>query len=219
MNILVTGATGMVGAEVIRQAIVDDGITTVTAIARKPLSIEHPKLTTVIHDNFIDYSALAPVFAKHDACLWCLGISQLQVSKQEYEVITYDYAVAAAKAMLQANPNIHFLFVSGEGADSTGQTRTLFGRIKGKTENALLQIGFNKLYLARPGAIRPIHQNPNAPFLYKVMIPLFPLMELLTPGKVINSVQLAKALLHIVKTQPEQVMFNNRELKLKASPL
>jgi uncharacterized protein YbjT (DUF2867 family) len=213
MNILVTGATGLVGAEVIREAIKDSGITNITALARRPLSLQHPKLQTVQHKDFISYKGLEDVLAKQDACLWCLGISQSQVSAREYEVITYDYAIAAAKAMNQANPSMTFLFVSGQGADTQEKSKTLFARIKGKTENALQRLPLKQLYIVRPGGIRPVNPNPNAPFIYKLFLPIFPLMELVTPSSVINSVQLANAILRIIKERPQQVLFHNPQLK------
>ena len=213
MKILVTGATGLVGAEVIRQAMQDDAITSITALARKPLTLQHPKLHPVIHKDFLDYSSVQSILAQQDACIWCLGISQSQVSKEQYHVITYDYAVAAGEAMRSANPDITFMFLSGEGADSTEKSRTLFARVKGKTENALQKLHFKNYYIARPGGIRPINKNPNTAFFNKLFIPLFPLFELITPHMVINSVQLANAMLHIVKTKPDQLIFNNRDLK------
>jgi uncharacterized protein YbjT (DUF2867 family) len=219
MNILVTGATGLVGAEVIREAIKDSHITRITAIARRPLTLQHSKLETIIHQDFADYSRLQHVFKRHDACLWCLGVSQTQVNKEQYHVITHDYALAAAKAVMQANPPMTFLFVSGEGADTTEQSKTLFARVKGKTENALRRLGMQTLYIVRPGGIRPINKNPNAPFIYKLFLPLFPVLEAIRPSKVINSVQLAKAMLHIVKTKPDKIIFENIELKLIASRL
>ena len=213
MKILVTGATGLVGAEVIRLAIKDDAITSITTLARRPLTLQHPKLNPIIHQDFLDYSNLTSVLSAQDACIWCLGISQTQVNKEQYQVITHDYAVAAAKAMFHVNPGIIFMFLSGDGADPTEKSRTLFARVKGKTENSLLNVHFENFYIARPAAIRPINKNPNSPFLYKVLLPLFPFFELVTPDKVINSVQVAKAMLHIVKTKPDLTMFNNRELK------
>lgn len=213
MKILITGGTGLVGAEVIREAIKDNTITEITAITRRSLSLRHPKLTSVLHDNFLDYGKLLPVIAPHDACIWCLGISQTQVNKEQYHIITHDYAVAAAKAIQQANPAMTFLFLSGAGADQSEKSSQLFARVKGKTENALLKLGLQHLYIARPGGIRPINKNPNAPFAYKLMMPLFPLMEFLTPRKMINSVQVAQALLTIAKTKPMQMLFENMDLK------
>jgi uncharacterized protein YbjT (DUF2867 family) len=213
MKIIVTGATGTSGAEVIRQAILDSDIETITALARKPIGIQHAKVKTIIHKDFLDYNNLEELFKDHDACIWCLGISQSQVTKAEYEVITYDYAMAAANAMQNANPNITFIFLSGAGADSTEKSRTLFARVKGKTENALMRLHLNRFFVARPAGIKPIHLNPNTSLLNKLALPLFPIMELLTPKYVITSIQLAKALLHLVKHGSDKIILENMDLK------
>lgn len=214
MKIIVTGATGMAGSEVLRQAILDDGISEIIALARRPLEITHPKIRTLLHQDFLNYDAVAENFKDADACIWYLGKSQLQVSKALLTVITYDYAVAAAKAMLGANPAIHFVFLSGNGADSTEKSNVLFARLKGKTENALLQLGFKKLTLARPDAIWPKHKHRNAPFAYKLAFPFYPLVERFTPSKIIGSVQLAKALLWIAKNPGEKNIYENVELRV-----
>lgn len=214
MKIIVTGATGMAGSEVLRQAILDDGISGIIALARRPLEITHPKIKTLIHQDFLNYDAVAENFKDCDACIWCLGKSQLQVSKAQLTAITYDYAVAAAKTMLAVNPNIHFVFLSGNGADSTEKSNVLFARLKGKTENALLQLGFKKLSLARPDAIWPKHKHRNAPFAYKLAFPFYPLVERFTPSKIIGSVQLAKALLWLAKNPGENNIYENVELRV-----
>ena len=219
MKIVVTGATGTVGSEVIRQAIRDKDIHEVIALTRRSIDIHHPKLQTIIHKDFLNYSGLDPLFKNADACIWALGISQTQVSKEEYEVITHDYAIAAAEAMLDANPAISFLFVSGGGADSSEKSKTLFARIKGKTENALKRLPFIQLIIARPGGIKPVHRNPNAPFIIKLMIPLFPIFEWLAPSHVISSVELAKVLLHLVKKGSDQLILENVDLKRMARAL
>ena len=162
----------------------------------------------------MNYDAVKDHFKDCDACIWCLGISQLQVSKQQYGIITYDYTIAAAKAMLAVNPDIHFVFLSGNKADRTEKSKVLFARIKGKTENALLGLGFKKLTIARPDAIWPKHKNKNAPLAYKLAFPFFPLVEKFTPAKIIGSVQLAKALLYLTKNISEKNTYENTELRL-----
>ncbi|MFM6925142.1 MAG: NAD(P)H-binding protein [Ferruginibacter sp.] len=214
MKILVTGATGMAGAEVIRQAIADDCITAITALVRRPLEIVHPKISTIIHHDFLNYDAVKDQFRDCDACIWCLGISQLQVSKKQYGIITYDYTIAAAKAMLAVNPGMHFVFLSGNKADRTEKSKVLFARMKGKTENALLSLGFKQITIARPDAIWPKHKNKNAPLAYKLGFPFFPLVERFTPSKIIGSVQLAKALLYLVKHPADKDTYENIELRL-----
>ena len=204
----------MAGSEVIRQAITDDNITQIIALVRRPLEIAHSKISSIIHQDFLNYDAVKDHFKDCDACIWCLGISQLQVSKQQYGVITYDYTIAAAKAMLAVNHDIHFVFLSGNKADRTEKSKVLFARIKGKTENALLGLGLKKLTIARPDAIWPKHKNKNAPLAYKLAFPFFPLVEKFTPAKIIGSVQLAKALLYLTKNISEKDTYENTELRL-----
>ena len=162
MKIIITGSTGTVGSELVREAVADNDIEEVILLARKPSEIKHPKIREIIHKNFLDYSGLENIFRETDACLWCLGISQTKVSKEDYFIITYDYAVAAAKAMLAANPAITFLFLSGQGADSTEKSRVRFAKVKGQTENALRAMNFRKLIIFRPGGINPVSKSKNA---------------------------------------------------------
>ncbi len=203
----------MVGSEVIRQAILDNEIESITAITRKPLSIVHSKLKSIIHSDYYKYESLIEEFKANDAVVWCLGISQSQVSTAKYEEITYDYTMAAAKAMFDANPKSTFLFLSGAGADPTEKSLTVFARIKGKAENALLRMPLLKLFIARPAGIKPIHKNPNTSFFNKLFLPLFPLLEAITPNFVIASDILAKAMLHIIKQGSSNQIINNVELK------
>jgi len=213
MRIIVTGGTGLVGEEVVRQAIIDDRITSITAIVRKPMKLQHAKLQTLIHKDFMDYTGLEDLFASNDAFFWCLGISQSQVNKVEYEKITYDYTIAAAEKVLLTNPNMKFLFLSGAGADNSEKSSAIFARIKGKAENKLKSMALQKLFIIRPGGIKPIHKNPNAAFVNKMMIPLYPLMEILWPSMVIASDILAKAMIEIAIKEPDVQTFENNDLK------
>lgn len=213
MKIIVTGATGTAGAEVIRQALLCDAIEQVTALSRKPPDMQHPKLKVVIHADFNNYQGLEEVLSGHDACIWCLGISQTQVNKEQYEQITYNYTLAGAKAMIIANPGMSFVFLSGQGADTTEKSRTIFARIKGKTENALCRLKFRRLYMARPGGIWPVHTNPNMAPVNKRMLPFFPLLNLLFPFTVIKADILARAMLRLALEGSEAKVLSNNQLK------
>ncbi len=217
MKILITGATGTAGSETLNQALLDNEITEVISILRKPSNVSHPKLKTIIHKDFLNYTGLEDTFKNVDACIWCLGISQTQVSKAEYEVITYDYTMNAAKAMLDANPNITFVFLSGMGSDSLEKSRTIFARVKGKTENALQKLGFKKLYSARPGGIIPITPKKAMSGIQTFFLRT---MGVLFPKYAIDTVQLAKAMLMLAKLARaaggkggDKFIWENKDLK------
>ncbi len=213
MKIIVTGATGLIGAEVVRQAIADNEIEEIILLVRSKPEQDHPKMTVVLHNDFLDYSQATAHFQRADALLWCLGISQTQVSREQYIVITYDYAMACASFCQQQNPSIRFLFISGDGADRSEKNRVLFKRIKGKTENGLRSSGLKELIIARPDAVRPKHKNKKAPFVYKLGYPLFPIIEKLAPHKIIWSDVLARALLKITKNGHPTDTIENIELR------
>lgn len=213
MTIIVTGATGLIGAEVLRQSATDDAISEVIALVRTEPDIKHPKITAVLHEDFSNYKPVEGYFKRADALIWCLGISQTQVSRKKYEEITFDYTKACSDFCKEVNPGLRFVFVSGDGADRTEKSRTLFKRLKGKAENALLETGPPRVIIARPDAVRPRHRNKKAPFLYKLVYPLFPVVEALAPSKVIWSDVLARALLKLAKEGHEKNTLENTELR------
>jgi len=212
MKIIVTGATGLIGAEVIRQAIIDQDIDIIIAIARNKPPVESPKLIFIQHNDFNDFTAIADHFRDADAVIWALGISQTQVTRSAYIAITFDYVMACARQCLVSNPAIRFVFVSGNGADITEKSPTIFRKIKGKAENGLNATGLN-VFIARPDAVRPRHKNKKAPFVYKLAYPFFPLVELFAPSKIIWSDTLAKALLKIAINKTSARVFENNELR------
>lgn len=213
MKLIITGASGMVGSALMTEALKNASVEQVIAIVRKPLSVVHPKLQTVLHQDFLNYSGLEDVFRNADACAWCLGVPQAWVTKEEYYTITYSYTLAAAKVMLAANPGITFLFVSGAGADTLEKSRVTFARVKGQTENALLKLPFRRLIIPRPGGIEPVVRPKRAPFSYKLLYPVYPLLRRIIPAHVITSVELAKAMLYLLINGNTEPILENRELK------
>lgn len=212
MNIIVTGATGTVGSEVVRQAILDNDIHHVTLITRRTAGFNNPKVKEIIHHDFLNYNGLEDIFRQADACIWCLGISQSRVNKNDYFRITYEYAVAAAKAMMSTNPNMTFLFLSGEGADSSEKSRIRFAKVKGQTENALQSMGIARLLIFRPGGINPVVRDPNESRYKKFEIAGVRFLKWLAPSKVINTDTLAKAMLKSIKTRPAKLILSHPDI-------
>ena len=213
MKIIITGSTGTVGSELVRQAVADNDIEQVILLARNASTTKHPKVREIIHKNFLNYNGLENIFKEADACLWCLGISQTQVTKEEYSVITYDYTVAAAKSMLAANPSITFLFLSGQGADSTQKSKVRFARVKGQTENALRAMKFRKLLIFRPGGINAVTKSKNMTAHKKLETVLVRAMKMLIPWTVVDTDVLAKAMLKSIKEDTGHVIIDHKTIR------
>ena len=213
MNIIIAGATGMVGSEVVRQAIEDPAITRIFLLIRRDSGFTHPKITQVIHSDFANYADLENVFIQAEACLWCLGISQSRVSKNEYYRITYTYVVAAARSMLSANPSIRFLFLSGEGADSSEKSPIRFAKVKGQAENALIRLHPEKLFIFRPGGITASTRNKNEGLYKKIEILMVKIMGAVFPWSVISTKDLSLAMLKVTKQGYEKMILSHRDIK------
>ena len=212
MKIIVTGSTGTVGSELVRQSVADNDIEQVILLARNPTDIKHPKIREIIHKDFLNYGGLEKVFKEADACIWCLGISQTKVSKEDYFIITHDYTVAAAKAMLAANPSITFLFVSGQGADSSEKSSIRFARVKGQTENALRAMNFKRLLIFRPGGIYAVTKGRNLSLQKKFETLAVRIMKTVIPWTVVDTNVLANAMLKTIKQDSGQVIIDHRSI-------
>ena len=186
MNVVLFGATGMVGAGALLECFADPRVDSVLVITRSPTGRSHPKLREILHSDFFNYGHLAADFASCDACFFCLGVSSVGLSEAEYTRLTYDLTVAAARAMAAANPRMTFCYVSGVGTDSTERGRTMWARVKGKTENALLALPFTGAYMFRPGYIQPIggvrSKTGWVQTAYTVLAPLYPVLRPLLRG-------------------------------------
>ncbi|MGW1888191.1 NAD(P)H-binding protein [Streptomyces sp. NPDC001970] len=197
MNVLLFGASGMIGQGVLRECLLDDRVSSVIAVVRRPLGFTHPKLREIVHQDFTDFSPLAGQFESVDACFFCLGVSSAGKSEEEYRRITYDHTLAAARA-LPANPSLTFVYVSGEGTDSTESGRSMWARVKGRTENELLAMPFHA-YMFRPGYIQPMHgatsRTPLYRWLYVGVSWLYPLLRRVSPGHVTTTENLGRAML------------------------
>ena len=203
MNILLFGATGMVGQGVLRECLLDPDVTVVLSIVRSSTGQQHLKLREIVHKNFFDFSSIESALAGFDACFFCLGVSSAGMSEQNYRRITYDIALAAAQTLVKLNRNMTFIYVSGAGTDSSERGRLMWARVKGQTENALLRLPFKAAYMFRPGVIVPLHGIKSRTMLYRVpyavLGPLLPLLKRLFPKYVTTTEKLGRAMLIAAK--------------------
>lgn len=211
MHILLFGATGMVGRDVLRECLLDPEVARVVAIGRAAVGEEHGKLREVVRADLTDYSGLD--LRGFDACFFCLGVSSAGMTEEAYRRVTYDITIAAAEALVQVNPDMTFVYVSGAGTDGTEQGRTMWARVKGATENALLRMPFRRVYLFRPALIQPMHGITSKTRSYRVFYaiarPLMPLLKRLLPKSVTTTEQVGRAMLAVAKRgAPKQILEN-----------
>ena len=203
MNVLLFGATGMIGQGVLRSCLLDSRVTRVVSVSRRPTGKTDPKLREFVQNDVTDLSPLGVELKTIDACLFTLGISSLGQTEEEYSRATYDLTVRVAEQLVKANPSMTFVYVSGRSTDSTEKGGAMWARVKGRTENALLRLGFARAYMIRPGAIIPRHGIRSATgwynALYAVAKPLFPLVKRLSPTAVTNSDQISNAMISVAR--------------------
>lgn len=203
MDVILFGATGMVGQGVLRECLLDPDVRRVVVIGRTPIGQQHAKLEEIVHGDLLDLSPIESKLTGLDACFFCLGITSAGMSEEAYTRVTYDITMAAATPLARLNPNMTFIFVSGAGTDSSEQGRTMWARVKGKTENALLRMPFKAAYMFRPGIIQPLHgirsKTKAYQTLYTIARPLLPLLKRLFPRAITTTEQIGRAMLKVAK--------------------
>jgi len=201
VRVVIFGATGMVGAGALLECLDDPRVDAVLAVVRRPTDLTHPKLTEAVHADFFDYDRLRARFAECDACFFCLGVSSAGMDEAAYRHLTYDLTLAAARALVEANPRMTFCYVSGQGTDSTERGRAMWARVKGKTENALLTLPFKAAYMLRPGFIQPLRgvrsRTPLYQAFYSALGFLLPVLRRLVPDQITTTVNVGRALIRL----------------------
>ncbi|CAI0781922.1 epimerase [Serratia quinivorans] len=172
MKVIIFGASGMVGQGALRECLRDPQVTEVLCIGRSALVQSHAKLRQLTLPDLSDLSAVETQLAGYDACFFCLGVSSAGMNEARYRALTYDLTLAAAGPLARLNPAMTFIYVSGVGTDSSERGRSMWARVKGATENALLALPFHAV-MFRPGAIVPLHGIRSRTRLYDLLYRLF----------------------------------------------
>src|SRR5947209_11445546 len=203
MKVILFGATGMVGQGVLRECLLDAEVETVLAVGRNPTGQRHAKLHEIVHNDFLDFSRIESQLAGYDACFFCLGVSSIGMSEEQYRRLTYDITLAAARTLAKLNPQMVFIYVTGRGTDSSERGKLMWARVKGKTENDLLKLPFKAAYMFRPAGIQPLHgirsKTGWVQAIYVGTAPLLSLLNRLTPTYMTTTEQVGRAMIKVAR--------------------
>lgn len=208
---IITGATGMVGEGVLHECLQHPDVEQVLVINRKPGGITHPKLREIIHADFFNLTPIESQLAGYNACFFCLGVSSVGMNEAEYHRMTYDLTLHAAQLMAGQNPDMTFCYISGAGTDSTAQGRIMWARVKGATENALMQLPFKKAYMFRPGFLLPTPGLKNVNKYYRYVNWLYPIGRALYPAGFSTLQELGLAMIKSVSIGYEKPVLEEKD--------
>ncbi len=206
----------MVGQGVLRECLLDPEVEGVLAIGRNATARQHEKLHEIVHNDLSDLSAIEGRLSGYDACFFCLGVSAVGMNEEAYRRVTYDLTISVARTLARLNPTMTFIYVSGANTDSTERGRMMWARVKGKTENALLQMQFKAAYMFRPGYIQPLHgirtKTKWYEAFYAMMGPLYPVWKLLFPKYVTTTECIGRAMLNVAKRGALKSVLENQDI-------
>ena len=216
MKVIIFGATGMVGQGVLRECLLSSEVGSVLAVGRIATGQHDPKLRELVQKDLSNLSAVEADLAGYDACFFCLGVSSTGMSAQNYTRITYDLTLSVARTLVTLNPNMTFVYVSGTGTDSSEKGRSMWARVKGRTENELLRLGFKRAYMFRPGYIQPLDgiktKTRVYALLYAVLAPLYPVLKALAPNYVTTTRQIGRAMIQVALQGTAKTHLENRDI-------
>ncbi|GKU79017.1 NAD-dependent epimerase/dehydratase family protein [Paenibacillus sp. L3-i20] len=209
---IITGVTGMVGEGVLHECLQHADVEHVLVINRKPCGVSHPKLTEIIHKDFFDLSAIKSQLSNYNACYFCLGVSSVGLKEEEYSRLSFNLTVHMAEVLAGLNSDMVFCYVSGMGTDSTELGKRMWARVKGKTENHLMQLPFKKAYMFRPAYINPIKGLKNTHKSYYAFMWLFPILRRLFPNVTVSLEELGIAMIHTVTKGYDQSILESKDI-------
>jgi uncharacterized protein YbjT (DUF2867 family) len=206
MKAIITGATGMVGEGVLLECLNHPDVQHILVLNRKPGGVSHPKLREIVHGDFFNLRPIEQQLAGFDACFFCLGVSSVGMSQEEYRHVTYDLTMHAAQLLAKSNPALTFCYVTGKSTDSSEQGRVAWARVKGATENALLRL-FNNAFMFRPGFMKAMRGQKNLKTPYKMIQWLYPIGRALYPAGFCTLQEVAVAMIKVAgRGSPKHIM-------------
>jgi hypothetical protein len=209
---IITGTTGMVGEGVLHECLADPRVETVLVLNRKPCGVVHAKLKEIIHQDFFDFSSIENQLSGYNACFFCLGVSSVGMKEDAYYKMTYTLTLYLAEILSRHNADMTFCYISGAGTDSSEKGRSMWARVKGKTENDLMKLPFRQALAFRPGFIKPIPGLKNTHKYYAYINWLYPIGRALYPGGFTTLKELSSAMINSVNANYGRKVLEGKDI-------
>jgi uncharacterized protein YbjT (DUF2867 family) len=210
----------MVGRGVLLECLRDPEVKIVATLGRTATGAQDPKLKEIVHKDLSSYAGIEDQLTAFDACFFCLGVSSSGMKEADYTRVTYDFTMAAAETPSRLNPGMTFVYVSGSGTDSSEKGRSMWARVKGRTENALLRLPFSA-YMFRPGLIEPMDgiksKTPAYRVFYVLLKPVMPLLRWTLPNQVCSTREIGRAMLAVAKHGYHKRILETRDIRAVVS--
>jgi uncharacterized protein YbjT (DUF2867 family) len=221
MKVVIFGASGMVGQGVLLECLRDTGVERILVVGRSTAGRQHAKLREVLVKDLFDVASYASQLTGLEACFFCLGVSSAGMTEDAYRHLTYDLTIAVAKEIVARNASLCFIYVSGAGTDSTERGRTMWARVKGATENALLRMPFRSAFVFRPGIIQPldgIRSKTRAyHLLYVLAAPMLPLLRRAFPNSTLTTREIGQAMLAVARNGWPRPVLESKDIHAAAT--
>ncbi len=213
---IITGATGMVGEGVLHECLQHPDVEQVLIVNRKASGMIHPKLKEIVHPDFFNLSAIENQLQNYNACFFCLGVSSVGMKEDEFNKFTHTLTLNFAQTLVKYNKDMTFCYVSGAGTDSTEKGKTMWARVKGRTENDLAKLSFKQVYNFRPGVMSPTKGLKNTLSFYKYLGWLMPILRLFAPGVICTLKEVGLAMVNSVNKGYEKQTIEVSDIKVLA---
>jgi len=212
MKLIFFGATGMVGAGALQEALNSPDVEAVLSIGRRKSGVSHSKLCELEMKDLSDLSGVEEKLKGYDGCIWAIGITSMGMEEAEYARVTEELTLLWARELLRLNPEISFCYCSAAGAGGN----MMWARVRQRVEAALQGMPFKHAGAVRPGFIRPEAGIRSRVKAYQAMItlfrPVFPICLRLFPGGFTTGERLGRAMLRVTQGKADRFILESVDI-------